>query len=210
MDSLINTYQQSIALVEMSLVCAAALVWLLQKGFQQALPMSAKVILLLIIANLFFWPLGFSLELPLSAYVRGVIGDLSTVSVLLLLSALFVRNQSAPWIVKVAIGLVGLCFYPFALGLGMFDPYGWGYSSVALLIAVLVFALLCAIAKWNRGAWIIGLAIIAWGMQWHESTNLWDYLIDPILVVWAIFGVVATIMKKRKEKARSGYLFRPG
>ena len=210
MDSLINTYQQSIALVEMSLVCAAALVWLLQKGFQQALPMSAKVILLLIIANLFFWPLGFSLELPLSAYVRGIIGDLSTVSVLLLLSALFVRNQSAPWIVKVAIGLVGLCFYPFALGLGMFDPYGWGYSSVALLIAVLVFALLCAIAKWNRGAWIIGLAIIAWGMQWHESTNLWDYLIDPILVVWAIFGVVATIMKKRKEKARSGYLFRPG
>ena len=210
MGSLINTYQQSIALVEMSLVCAAVLVWLLQKGFQQALPMSAKVILLLIIANLFFWPLGFSLELPLSAYVRGVIGDLSTVSVLLLLSALFVRNQSAPWIVRVAIGLVGLCFYPFALGLGMFDPYGWGYSSVALLIAVLVFALLCAIAKWNRGAWIIGLAIIAWGMQWHESTNLWDYLIDPILVVWAIFGVVATIMKKRKEKARSGYLFRPG
>lgn len=210
MGSLINTYQQSIALVEMSLVCAAALVWLLQKGLQQALPMSAKVILLLIIANLFFWPLGLNLELPLSAYVRGVIGDLSTVSVLLLLSALFVRNQSAPWIVKVAIGLVGLCFYPFALGLGMFDPYGWGYSSVALLIAVLVFALLCAIAKWNRGAWIIGLAIIAWGMQWHESTNLWDYLIDPILVVWAIFGVVATIMKKRKEKARSGYLFRPG
>lgn len=210
MDSLINTYQQSIALVEMSLVCAAALVWLLQKGLQQALPMSAKVILLLIIANLFFWPLGLNLELPLSAYVRGVIGDLSTATVLLLLSALFVRNQSAPWIVKVAIGLVGLCFYPFALGLGMFDPYGWGYSSVALLIAVLVFALLCAIAKWNRGAWIIGLAIIAWGMQWHESTNLWDYLIDPILVVWAIFGVVATIMKKRKEKARSGYLFRPG
>lgn len=210
MGSLINAYQQSIALVEMSLVCAAALVWLLQKGFQQALPMSAKVILLLIIANLFFWPLGFSLELPLSAYVRGVIGDLSTVSVLLLLSALFVRNQSAPWIVKVAIGLVGLCFYPFALGLGMFDPYGWGYSSVTLLIAVLVFALLCAIAKWNRGTWIIGLAIIAWGVQWHESTNLWDYLIDPILVVWAIFGVVATIMKKRKEKARSGYLFRPG
>ncbi len=210
MDSLINTYQQSIALVEMSLVCAAALVWLLQKGFQQALPMSAKAILLLMIANLFFWPLGLNLELPLSAYVRGVIGDLSTVTVLLLLSALFVRNQSAPWIVKVAIGLVGLCFYPFALGLGMFDPYGWGYSSVALLIAVLVFALLCAIAKWNRGAWIIGLAIIAWGMQWHESTNLWDYLIDPILVVWAIFGVVATIMKKRKEKARSGYLFRPG
>lgn len=210
MDSLINTYQQSIALVEMSLVCAAILVWLLQKGFQQALSMSAKVILLLMIANLFFWPLGLNLELPLSAYVRGVIGDLSTVSVLLLLSALFVRNQSVPWIVKVAIGLVGLCFYPFALGLGMFDPYGWGYSSVALLIAVLVFALLCAIAKWNRGAWIIGLAIIAWGMQWHESTNLWDYLIDPILVVWAIFGVVATIMKKRKEKARSGYLFRPG
>ena len=210
MDSLISTYQQSIALVEMSLVCAAILIWLLQKGFQQAFPMSVKGILLLIIANLFFWPLGLTLELPLSAYVRGVIGDLSTVTVLLLLSALFLRNQSTPWIVKLAIALVGLCFYPFALGLGMFDPYSWGYSSVILLIAALVFASMCAIANWNRGAWIIGFAIIAWGMQWHESTNLWDYFIDPLLVVWAIFEVVATIIRKRKEKARSGYLFRPG
>jgi hypothetical protein len=213
MHTFLNTYLQSIALVEMSLVCAAVFIWLMQILFQQTLTLVVKVILLCIIANLFFWPigsLGLSLELPLSAYVRGVIGDLSTVTVVLLLSTLLMRNQSTPRIVKLVIVLIGICFYPFALGLGMFDPYGWGYSSVALLIAVIIFALMCAAANWNKGVWAIGLAMIAWSVRWHESTNLWDYLIDPFLVTWAILGLVATIVKKRKEKARSGYLFRPG
>ena len=213
MQAFLSPYLQSIALIEMSLVCAAVLVWLIQILLQQALPLVVKVILLCIFANLFFWPmgsLGLSLELPLSAYVRGVIGDLSTVTVVMLCSTLLVRNQSTPWIVKLVIGLIGLCFYPFALGLGMFDPYGWGYSSAALLITVIIFGLLCAAANWNKGVWVTGLALIAWSVHWHESTNLWDYLIDPFLVTWAILGLVATIVKKRKEKARSGYLFRPG
>jgi hypothetical protein len=205
-----NPYLQSIALVEMSLVCAVVLIWILQKLFQQVFPLIVKFILLLIIANLFFWPLGLSLELPLSAYVRGVTGDLSIVTILLLLSALLWRNQRTPLGVKIVIALIGSCFYPFALGLGMIDPYGWGYSSVVLLIAALVFATVCAIANWSKGAWVIGLAIIAWSVQWHESSNLWDYLIDPLLVAWAILEIVIAAVKNRKEKARSGYLFRPG
>ncbi len=210
MHAFLNSYLQSIALVEMSLVCAVVFIWLMQILFQQAFPLIVKVILLCIFANLFFWPLGLSLELPLSAYVRGVIGDLSIVTVVLLLSTLLMRNQSTPWLAKLAIGLVGLIFYPFALGLGMFDPYGWGYSSAALLIAVLIFALISAAANWNAGVWMVGLAIIAWSVGWHESTNLWDYLIDPFLMLWAILGLITTLVKKRKEKARSGYLFRPG
>ena len=213
MHAFLSPYLQSIALIEMSLVCAAVLVWLIQILLQQALPLVVKVILLCIFANLFFWPigsLGLSLELPLSAYVRGIIGDLSTVTVVLLFSTLLMRNQGTPWMVKLVIGLIGLCFYPLALGLGMFDPYGWGYSSAALLIAVIIFALFCAAANWIKGVWVIGLAMIAWSVHWHESTNLWDYLIDPFLVTWAIFGLVTTLVKKRKEKACSGYLFRPG
>ena len=106
--------------------------------------------------------------------------------------------------------MIALAFYPFALGLGMIDPYAWGYASIAFLIAVLVFAVICGLANWSKGVWIIGLAIIAWTVHWHESANLWDYLLDPFLAIWAIFGIFSALLRKRREKARSGYLFRPG
>jgi hypothetical protein len=92
----------------------------------------------------------------------------------------------------------------------MIDPYAWGYGSNIFLLAVLLSAVICALANWTKGTWIIGLAIIAWVIHWHESANLWDYLLDPLLVIWAIFALVSLFLQKRKEKFRSGYLFRPG
>jgi hypothetical protein len=57
---------------------------------------------------------------------------------------------------------------------------------------------------------MIAFAIIAWGISWHESANLWDYLLDPLLLAWAMLTLIAGVMRRRKEKSRSGYLFRPG
>jgi hypothetical protein len=182
----------------------------MQKLSQQQFPWLAKILFLLVLTNLFFWPLGISLELPLAAYVRGAIGDLSAVTTLLLWSALLPNNKSTPFAFKLSIAMIALAFYPFALGLGMIDPYAWGYGSIAFLIAVLVFAVICGLANWSKGVWIIGLAIIAWTVHWHESANLWDYLLDPFLAIWAIFGIFSALLRKRREKARSGYLFRPG
>ena len=161
-------------------------------------------------ANLLFWPLGMSLDLPLAAYVRGVVGDLSIVTLLLLLSSLFLNQRQAPAGFKLGIVVVGFAFYPFALGFTMFDPYAWGYGSIAFLIAVLLCAIVCVLANSIREAWIIAFAIIAWGISWHESANLWDYLLDPLLLAWAMLTLIAGVMRKRKEKSRSGYLFRPG
>ena len=205
-----NTSLQTIALLEMAITSAIIIIWGLQKISQQEFPFTAKVILLLILANLFFWPLGMSLELPLAAYVRGVTGDLSIVTTLLLWGSLLPDNKSAPIPFKFSIALIALCFYPFALGLGMVDPYAWGYGSVTLFIAVLVFALVCGLANWAKGVWIIGIAIIAWGIHWQESMNLWDYLLDPFLAIWASFSLFGAVLQKRREKARAGYLFRPG
>lgn len=205
-----TNWMQTIALVEMSITCACLVIWALQKMTRQSFPLAAKVVLLLAITNLFFWPLGMSLELPLAAYVRGVTGDLSIVTVLLLWSALLLGKNSAPIAFKFAIAIVALVFYPMALGLGMLDPYMWGYSSSLFLIAVLLFALVCGLAHWIKGAWMISFAIIAWSANWHESANLWDYLLDPFLAIWAIWTLITAILQKRREKARSGYLFRPG
>ena len=205
-----NLPLQTIALVEMALACSAAAIWILQKLSQREFSFITKAILLLAMANLLFWPLGMSLDLPLAAYVRGVAGDLSIVTLLLLLSSLFLNQRQAPAGFKLGIVVVGFAFYPFALGFTMFDPYAWGYGSIAFLIAVLLCAIVCVLANSIREAWIIAFAIIAWGISWHESVNLWDYLLDPLLLAWAMLTLIAGVMRKRKEKSRSGYLFRPG
>ena len=205
-----NYLMQTFALIEMSITCAAVIILLLQKISSQEFPLIAKVLLILLIGNLFFWPLGLGMELPLAAYVRGVVGDLSIVTTLLLWTSLLPMNNSAPLAFKFAIALVAIAFYPFALGLGMIDPYVWGYGSIVFFITVLVFALVCGIANWNKGVWIVAIAILAWAAQWHESANLWDYLLDPFLAIWALAGLIAALYRRRRDKARSGYLFRPG
>jgi hypothetical protein len=150
------------------------------------------------------------MELPLAAYVRGVTGDLSIVTLLLLWTSALLSAKPTPILFKFAIVLLALSFYPFALGLGMIDPYAWGYGSIAFFIGVLTFALVCGLLNWVKGVWIIAIAIIAWAAHWHESANLWDYLLDPFLVIWALLAPLGILNRRRKEKARSGYLFRPG
>jgi hypothetical protein len=101
-------------------------------------------------------------------------------------------------------------FYPLALGLGMLDPYTWGYGSLGFLISVVLFALVCGLLGWTKGVWIFAIAIIAWAGHWHESTNLWDYVLDPLLAFWALITCSRILFVRRRNKAQSGYLFRPG
>lgn len=207
---MIASYLQLIALLEMSLTCAVVLIALLQKLSSKEIPFAIRLVLALLLANLFFWPLGMSLELPLSAYVRGVIGDLSIVTLLLLWSSIFPSAKKTPLGFKVPLALIAIAFYPLALGFGMMDPYAWGYGSIGLLIAVVLFAIIFGLAGWTKGVWILSFAIIAWAAHWHESANLWDYLLDPFLAIWALFAIPNAIYLKRREKAQSGYLFRAG
>ena len=207
---MIASYLQPIALMEMSLTCAVVIIILLQKLNSKEIPLTVRVVLVLLLTNLFFWPLGLSLELPLSAYVRGVTGDLSIVTLLLLWSAVLPSAKKTPLGFKVPLAVIAIAFYPLALGFGMVDPYAWGYGSIALLIAVILFAIGCGLAGWMKGVWIISFAIMAWAAHWHESTNLWDYLLDPFLAIWALLAILNAIYLKRREKAQSGYLFRAG
>ena len=203
-----NQLMQIIALIELSISCAVVGVWVLQKFSPNTFPFAIKVFLVLLIGNILFWP--FGMNLPLVAYVRGLTGDLSIVLTLLLWTSLLPANKPAPIVFKFAVAIVALCFYPFALGLGMVDPYAWGYGSIAFLVAVLFFALVCGLASWTKGVWIIAIAILAWTAHWHESANLWDYLLDPFLAIWAICACIGMMYRRKRDKARSGYLFRPG
>ena len=203
-----NDFMQALALIELSITCSVVCIWLLQKFSPNPFSFVKKLLLVLLIGNILFWPLG--MNLPLVAYVRGVTGDLSIVSTLLLWSSLHSSNKPVPIAFKFALVIVSLCFYPFALGIGMTDPYAWGYGSITFLGAVLLFALVCGLANWSKGVWIIAIAIIAWAFHWHESANLWDYLLDPFLALWALTTLIGLLHIRRADKARSGYLFRRG
>ena len=207
---MMTPYLQMIALLEMSLTCAVVLIVLLQKIASTEIPFAVRLAAIFLLGNLFFWPLGMSMELPLAAYVRGVMGDLSIVSLLLLWSSVLPSAKKTPLAFKVSIAIVAVVFYPLALGFGMLDPYAWGYGSIGLLIAAILIAIVCGLAGWIKGVWVLSFAIIAWAAHWHESANLWDYLLDPFLALWALFAIPNAIYLKRREKAQSGYLFRAG
>ena len=207
---MMTPYLQIIALLEMSLTCAVVLIILLQKVSSIEIPSVMRLAAVLLLGNLFFWPLGMSLELPLSGYVRGVTGELSVVTMLLLWGSILPTAKKTPLGFKVLLALIAMMFYPLALGFGMMDPYAWGYSSIGLLIAVVLFAMICGLTAWTKGVWVLAFAIIAWAAHWHESANLWDYLLDPFLAIWALFSIPKALYLKRREKMQSGYLFRAG
>ena len=164
---MMTPYLQLIALLEMSLTCAVVLITLSQKLSSKEIPFVIRLLAAVLLVNLFFWPLGMSLELPLSAYVRGVTGELSIVTMLLLWSSILPTAKKTPLGFKVSVALIAIVFYPLALGLGMLDPYAWGYGSIGLLIAIIFFAIVCGLAGWTQGVWILSFAIIAWAAHWH-------------------------------------------
>lgn len=166
-----------------------------------------------------FSMIGAPWNLPFAAYIRGVTGDLSILSLLLIvfswsgISAFRIATAT-----PLMIGLVAILFYPFALGFTLFDPYAWGYHSSIFVGAVLLIAVIYFFAKHAWEALMLSIAVIAWSIHWHESMNLWDYLLDPFLAVWALgmgiwwmvkgrpqvndanaWGIDASLMSRRKR-----------
>ena len=213
-----NSIMQIVALMEIAISSAIVLACLAQglffKDDGHARIVALRVLICFVLANILFWPvftLFSPLELPLAAYIRGFTGELSITSMLLLWTAYFAPKEiHVPLVMRVWIALVAIVFYPLALGVSMLDPYAWGYGSVTLLAAVIVTALVAWFAGSNRIAIILAIAILAWTAGWHESANLWDYILDPFLGLWAIGSLIGSAWRARAARAQTGYLFRKG
>jgi hypothetical protein len=139
-------------------------------------------------------PLG---SLPLPCFVRGISGDLSISAVALLALALL-RALTGHELVERAnrhsmlrmIALVAVLFYPFALGLSTFDPYRLGYGNLWFMAALLGLAVWSSLRYSTLLAVCMALAVAAWSAGWYESPNLWDYLLDPWLAIYALAALV--------------------
>jgi hypothetical protein len=95
------------------------------------------------------------------------------------------RDWHTTWVFG-AVG--GLVLYPLALGFGKFDIYewGWGFSPLFAGIAVLTGLL---VWKQNRFGILLLLAIVTYHLQLLESTNYWDYLLDPVYCLISILAL---------------------
>ena len=139
-------------------------------------------------------------KLPLISYVRAATGDLSISTLLLCVFELshFKKIHINTNFVFL-IGICALVFYPLSLGVGMIDPYAWGYGSIIFISSVTLIAGLFIWRHSSLEGVVISIAMIAWSFQWHESTNLWDYLIDPFLGVWAITYSIRIFVRSKSS-----------
>lgn len=136
--------------------------------------------------------------LPVGRWLLGVSGPFSVplVAVFLDQAAAVVLGRPlldtrARW---TAIGFAlacGLALYPAGLGLGRFDPYtlGWATPGVAAAAAVLAAGLLLS---GNGFGWVLLATGALWQWGTLESTNGWNYLVDPISVTLAAAAAAGT------------------
>jgi hypothetical protein len=131
--------------------------------------------------------------LSLSGLVRGISGDLS-LATLALLVVILTRSLSGYVLVGDAdrlrmlraIAIAAVVFYPLALGFSAFDPYRMGYGNLWFIAGLLLLAIWSVLRYSTFFALCIALAVAAWSAGWYESPNIWDYLLDPWLAIYAI------------------------
>ena len=157
-------------------------------------------------ADLSLLPFG---SLSAAAGVRGAFGDLSITTLVLLGGATLRRLSGAAPVVRrtrfatlVFVAVAALALYPMALGVGLFDPYRLGYGSPWFVGGLCVAALAAWFGRCDVLAVCIALATLAWSVRWYESTNLWDYLLDPLVSFYALGALVACGMRAIRAMRR--------
>ena len=132
-------------------------------------------------------------------------GTFGTPSVTLLLLAIYrlAGREPSPLSYRPALGLLifSLPFYAAALGVGDFDPYTLGYQPFGMLMALIPFA---ATLLWRRQTiWLLILSIDLAAYASGIFANLWDVLLDPLLVLLALIivcrqGVIKIIAARNR------------
>ena len=150
--------------------------------------------------------LGFAVPLAGSSFaqwLRSVLGDLSVLTMLLFADILARRlwglalfSITARHALLLVVAVVGMVFYPMAMGVGSIDPYRLGFAPVGLSVALCVVSVITWL-RFSRGlAVALLLPLLAYNLHLLESDNLWNYLIDPVLVIYAIVQMTVLLLNK--------------
>jgi hypothetical protein len=134
--------------------------------------------------------------LPIAAYLRGVLGDVSLTTLilaLLLVSSAFSRFDLLDRRELLAVLLftlaAALFLYPLSMGITRYDVYSLGYGSQTFVVILLAVAIVAAAMNFFVLVFCITFGVLAYGVGLFESRNLWDYLIDPLIACYAVFRI---------------------
>jgi hypothetical protein len=181
-------------------VALAIVVLMLRLPVVARLSLKQKLWLAAALLILVAMPLG---SLSVIEAVRGVSGDLSIATLLLLALALNGKSEVAykekySLLIFVVVGACAL--YPFALGLGMFDTYRLGFGELWFIAGLSLLALAAWLRQYMLIASSISFAVLAWSAGWYESNNLWDYLLDPWCFIYALGALIKSALSKLRAK----------
>jgi hypothetical protein len=107
------------------------------------------------------------------------------------------KSRLTLWVFGIVMGIL---LYPMALGLGGFDPYalGWEFSILFVLMFFLTFGLLYVKDVFGI---VLMISILSFNLELLESSNFWDYLVDPFYFFIALgLGLKRMIFQFKKKK----------
>ncbi len=144
-------------------------------------------------------------------FVFSMIGPLSAAGLLLVASQLVRHLTRRPLATSAAglpalaagVAILGLAFYPPAMGLGRLDPYALGYAGWAVPVVMMALAALAALLR--------APAVIAWSALaaamflagLSPSRNLWDCLLDPVGWFAALILLAEFTLQQWKRRRRA-------
>lgn len=187
-----------------NLICALVLVAVaLRLGAR--LPQTIRMLLaaLMLVASLLPFPWG------LSGWALSYLSHFSLSSGLLALLAIQHRLTGRYWLPvrevrAVCLLLVGLAlwFYPMSLGSSYADPYALGFGDTAFSTVLLLLGAFAWLNRAYASCVVLVVAQFAFAANVLHSDNLWDYLVDPWLVFWAIGWLVRDrLLVRRAQRA---------
>lgn len=149
-----------------------------------------RIIIVVLLVSGYFIPVN---GLTIVQWLRSVVGDLSVLMLVMLINILVKRlfnfnllNPASRQYLLWSIVIVGILFYPFALGLGFVDPYHFGYAPAVMGVSLMLMSMVCWFTGKRDLAVVLLLPLLAFNLQLLESSNLWDYVLDPILFAYAL------------------------
>lgn len=201
-----NTLHHYIGLLgSMLVIMSIPLVWLRQpKVGRKVVTISLFTTLAIAVLTIY--------TLPIMAYLRGIIGNLSIPSMFFLTIFIAQAYTGRQYIIRFEflrlrrlVVAAGLVLYPFALGLTMWDSYASGYGSLGMFIGLAVLFMCLIIGQ----SWLILSAVLlstcAYLLGMMESTNLWDYLLDLWLFLFMLFSALTDTIRRLMMKSAGAH-----
>jgi hypothetical protein len=102
------------------------------------------------------------------------------------------------------VAILGLVLYPASLGLLPGDPYRLGFHGIGLPAALIVIAAVAAATSSALVPLWIAAAAAAWQLSLFASSNLWDYVIDPIVWISSLVVLAVAAVRRITNRLRDG------